>query len=99
MRRRILIVESHLRHANVIWGSLSKTKFDTLQRLHDRAHSIIENARIKEEWSANWFSVEYLIRFDRSVTRKAFGTSNNIDPQIQIMKQGIVRIADPKALN
>ena len=61
------IVESHLRYANVIWGSLSKTKLDTLQRLHDRAHSIIENARIKDEWSANWLCVENLIRFDRSV--------------------------------
>ena len=47
------IVGSHLRYAIFIWGSLSKTKLDTLQRLHDRAHSIIENARIKDEWSTN----------------------------------------------
>ena len=61
------IVESHLRYAEVIWGSLSKTKLDTLQRLHNRAHAIIENARIKDEWSSNWLRVENLIRFDRSV--------------------------------
>ena len=58
------IVESHLRYADVIWGSLSKTKLDTLQRLHNRAHAIIENARIKDEWSSNWLSVENLFRFD-----------------------------------
>ena len=33
------IVESHLRFANVIWGSPSKTKLDTLQHLHGGAHS------------------------------------------------------------
>ena len=62
-----MIVESHFRYANVVWGSLSKTKLDTLQRLHDRAKSIIENARIKDELSPNWLSVENLIRFDCSV--------------------------------
>ena len=35
------IVEIHICYANAIWESLSKTKIDTLQRLHDRAHSII----------------------------------------------------------
>ena len=72
-------MESHLRYANVIWGSLSKTKLDTLQRLHDRAHSIIENARIKDEWSANWLSVENLIRFDRSVM--AYKILNKLSPE------------------
>ena len=43
------------------------SKLDTLQRLHNRAHAIIENACIKDEWSSNWLSVENLIRFDRSV--------------------------------
>ena len=61
------IVEIHLRYADVIWGSLSKIKLDSLQRLHDRAHSIIENTRIKDEWSTNWLSVENLTRFARSV--------------------------------
>ena len=73
------IVESHLRYANVIWGSLSKTKLDTLQRLHIRAHSIIENARIKDEWSSNWLSVENLIRFDRSVM--AYKILNKLSPE------------------
>ena len=61
------IVESHLRHADAIWGSLSKTKLDTSQRLHNKVHSIIENASIYDEWSFNWLTVEDLIGYDRSV--------------------------------
>ena len=74
-----MIVESHLHYTNVIWGSLSKTKLDTLQRLHDRAHSIIENACIRDEWSANWLSVENLIRFDGSVM--AYKILNKLSPE------------------
>ena len=72
-------MESHLRHADGIWGSGSKTKLDTLQHLHNRAHAIIENARIKDEWSSNWLSVENLIRFDRSVT--AYKILNKLSPE------------------
>ena len=61
------LVESHLRYANVIWGSLSKSKINTLQRLQDRARPIIDNARQKDGWSHNWLTVEQLIKFDRSV--------------------------------
>ena len=41
------VIESHLRYANVIWGSLPKSKLNTLQRLQDRARSIIGKARLK----------------------------------------------------
>ena len=61
------LVESHLRYANVIWGSLSKSKMNTLQRLQDRACSIIAKAKQKDNWSHNWLTVEQLIKFDRSV--------------------------------
>ena len=61
------LVESHLRYANVVWGSLPKTKLNTLQRLQDRARSIIDKARLKDSWSHNWLTVEQLIQFDRSV--------------------------------
>ena len=61
------LVESHLRHANVVWGSLSNTKLEALQRLQNRAHSIIERAKIKDQWSGDWLTVEQLINFDRSV--------------------------------
>ena len=61
------IVESHLRYANEVWDSLPKTKLDTLQRLQDRAWAIIESARLKDNWSCDWLSVENIVRFDRSV--------------------------------
>ena len=66
-------------YADVIWGSLSKTKLDTLQRLHNRANAIIRNAHIKDEWSANWLSVESLVRFDRSVM--AYKILNKLSPE------------------
>ena len=61
------LVESHLRYADVIWGSLSKKKLAALQRLQDRACSIISNARIKDNWSSSWLNVENLFRYDRTV--------------------------------
>ena len=44
------LLESHLRHANVVRWSLSNTKFEALQRLQNRAQSIIERAKIKDQW-------------------------------------------------
>ena len=61
------IVESHLCYANEICGSHPKTKLNTLQRLQDRAQSIVENARYKDNWSCDWLSVEHTIRVDRSI--------------------------------
>ena len=61
------LVESHMRHADVIWGSLSKSRKESLQRLQDRAISIIETSRIKDEWSNNFLSAEQLVIFDRAV--------------------------------
>ena len=40
---------------------------DSLQRFQDRAISIIDTARIKEDWSNNFVQVKQLITFDRSV--------------------------------
>ena len=73
------IFESHLRYANVIWGSLPKTKIDTLQRLQNRARTIIESARYKDNWTCNWLSVENLIRYDRSVM--TYKITNNLSPE------------------
>ena len=61
------LIESHLRYANGIWGSLPKSKLNTIQRLQDRARSIIEKARLRDNWSHNWLTVEQLTKFDRSV--------------------------------
>ena len=40
---------------------------ESLQRFQDRAISIIDTARIKDDWSKNFLQVKQLIRFDRSV--------------------------------
>ena len=61
------IVESHLRYADVIWGSLPARKFETLQRLQNRAQLIIESARVKDNWSCDWLNISSLISFDRQV--------------------------------
>ena len=60
------LIESHLRYANVIWGSIPSSKIKILQNLQDRARTIIERARIKDDWSYNWLNVEQLIKFVRS---------------------------------
>ena len=55
------------RYADVIWGQLSNSKKESLQRLQDRAISIIETSRIKDEWSHNFLRSEQLVMFDRAV--------------------------------
>ena len=61
------LVESHLRYGNVVWGSLPNTQLQTLQRLQNRAFSIIEDARLKDLWTNNGLNVDQIIHFDRSV--------------------------------
>ena len=61
------LVESHIRYADVIWGNLSNSKMKSLQRFQDRAISIIDTARIKDDWSKNFLQVKQLITFYRSV--------------------------------
>ena len=61
------LIESHLRYADVIWGSLSKTKIAALKRLQDRACSTKTTTRIKDIWSTSWLNVENLFRYDRNV--------------------------------
>ena len=56
-----------------------KTKLDTFQRLQDRARSIVENARYKDNWSCDWLSVENIIRFDRSVM--TYKIRNKLSPE------------------
>ena len=73
------IVESHLRYANEIWGSLPKMKLDTLQRSQDRVRSIVENARYKDNWSCDWLNFKNIIRFDRSVM--TYKIRNKLSPE------------------
>ena len=60
------LIESHLRYANVIWGSIPSSKIKILQNLQDRARTIIERARIKDDWPYNRLNIEQVIKFDRS---------------------------------
>ena len=61
------LLESHLRYSNEIWGSLSNTKLEHLQRLQSRAQTLIESSGLKDGWRCNWLSVPNLIKFDRAV--------------------------------
>ena len=48
-----------------MWGSISSSELQTLQRLQNRALSIKERARFKDPWPRKWLSVVNLVRFDR----------------------------------
>ena len=61
------LLESHLRYCNEIWGSLSNTKLDHLQRLQNRARTLIESSRLKDGWKCMWLSVSSLIKYDRAI--------------------------------
>ena len=73
------IVESHLRYADVIWGSLPARKIKTLQRLQNRAQLISETARVKDNWSCDWLNVSNLISFDRLVM--TYKILNKLSPE------------------
>ena len=73
------LVESHIRYADVIWGSISNSKIESLQRFQDRAISINDIARIKDDWSKNLSTVKQLIMFDRSVM--TYKIMNRLCPQ------------------
>ena len=61
------LLESHLRLNDELWGKISNTKLDHLQRLENRARTLIEGSRLKDGWRCNWLSVSNLIKFDRAV--------------------------------
>ena len=60
------LIESHLRYANVIWGSLAKPKIAALQRFQYGAFSIVTNAGIEGSWSTSWLNVENLFHYDHN---------------------------------
>ena len=61
------LLESHLRYSDELWGKLSNTKLDHLQRLQNRARTLIEGSRLKDGWRCNWLSASNLIKFHRAV--------------------------------
>ena len=75
----IVLVESHLRYADVVWGSLSNAKISGLQRLQNRAFDIIEASKIKDSLIRPTFSIDQIFQFDRSV--QMFKIINKICPE------------------
>jgi len=73
------LVESNLRFGVVVWGSFSKSKIIALKRLQNRACCIIENAKIKDNWSLSWLNVENIIRCDRDIM--AYKIKNKLCPE------------------
>ena len=61
------LVESHLRYADAVWGSLSNAKISALHRLQNRAFDIIEASKIKDSLIRPTFSIDQIFQFDRSV--------------------------------
>ena len=61
------LVESHLRYADVVWGSLSNTKITTLQKLQNHAFEIIQGSKIKDSLIRPTFTIDQMFQFDRSV--------------------------------
>ena len=48
-------------------GSLSATKLEHLQRLQDRAQTLLESAKFEDRWICKWLSVSSLIKYDRAI--------------------------------
>ena len=74
------LVESHLRYANVVWGGLSDTKMEALQRLQNRAFDITDSSRLKSLWERRSLNVNQVMNFDRSLM--TYKIMNNLCPEI-----------------
>ena len=59
-------MESHLRYGNLLWGYLSATKLNNLQKLQDRAMNVIQSAPIKDRIPSATLSVNELIKLDQA---------------------------------
>ena len=73
------LIESHLRYCSVIWGCLSNTKLESLQRLQNRARRLIECARHKDGWVCDWLDVRNLIKYDQLIT--TYKIKNGLCPE------------------
>ena len=61
------LVESHLRYGNLLWGHLSATKLHSLQKLQDRAMTLIQSAPIKDRIPSATLSLNELIKLDQAM--------------------------------
>ena len=68
-----------MRYADVIWGSLSDSRKESLQRLQEKVISINGTSRIQDESSNNFLGAEQLIIFDRAVM--AYKIVNRLCPE------------------
>ena len=60
-------VESHLRYGNLLWDHLSAAKLNNLQKLQDRAITLIQSAPIKDRIPSATLSVHELIKLDQGM--------------------------------
>ena len=61
------LVESPMRYADVIWGSLWNSNIESSQLLQDRAVCMIHTSRTKDNWTPKFLAVEQLIAVERTV--------------------------------
>ena len=73
------LIKSHLQYTDDIWGSIPCSKTKILQNLHNQACTIIERAKIKDNWSYKWVNVEQLMNFDR--TAMTYQVMNRVCPE------------------
>ena len=73
------LVESHLRYADVVWGSLSNTKTSALQRLQNHGFDFVEASEIKDSLIRPTLIIDQMFQFDRSVLM--FQITNKICPE------------------
>ena len=64
------LVESLLRYGDVDWGSLNKAKKIALQGLIELKIALIENARIKDNWSRSLLNVDNVFHYDKCQSLK-----------------------------
>ena len=60
-------MESHLRCGNLLSGHLSATKLNNLQKLQDRAMTLIQSVPIKDRIPSATLSVNELIKLDQAM--------------------------------
>ena len=68
-----------MRYCSVIWGSLSNSKLESLQRLQNRERRLIECERHKYGWVCDWLNVCNLIKNDRLIA--TYKVINGVCPE------------------
>ena len=61
------LMESHLRYGNLLWGHLSATKLNNLQKLLARAMTLIQSAPIKDRLPSATLNVNEQMKLDQTM--------------------------------